>query len=266
LSSLVLRTTDRGVAHLRLNRPEKRNALNDELFEAVVEAVEIVRDDADLAAIVISGVGASFCAGLDFGSHAAFAAEGGAGERPFADPDDPSSTGKRRPGRGQRVVNALRDAQAPVIAAVHGHAIGAGFQITLGADIRLVTADVKLGCAEINFGLTVDMGASQLLPRLIGPDRALDLLLSGRLISGEEAVAWGAATRVATDPIAEALELAHRIAGNSRQAVRENRRLVRLTESTSVADGMKEELRVMSRNIGSPAQVAASNAYLSSRK
>jgi enoyl-CoA hydratase/carnithine racemase len=264
VSAVIRQDADR-VAHIWLNRPEKRNALNDEMFEQLVAEAESLRDDEDVTAVVLSGRGASFCAGLDFSVHADFAAEADAGQRPFADPDNPSSDGKRRPGRGQRVVRALRDAPAVVIAAIHGHAIGGGLQLALGADIRLVTPDARLGLAEINFGLTADMGATQLLPRLVGSDRALELLTTGVLISGEEAAAWGLATRVCGDPRAEAVELAARIAAMSPSAVRATKRLVRLSDSVPVADGMHEELRVMSRNIGSPEQTAATHAYFARR-
>jgi enoyl-CoA hydratase/carnithine racemase len=123
-----------------------------------------------------------------------------------------------------------------------------------------------LGCAEIDFGMTVDMGASQLLPRLIGADRTMDLLLSGRKITGAEAVQWGLATRLSDDPITEAIELARAIAQRSHHAVSETKRLVRLAGSATVKDGMAQELLVMANNIGSPAQVAAVKRYFAARK
>lgn len=158
MSTVKQDVSDR-VLHISLNRPDKRNAINDEMFDGLVEAAEAARMNTDVAAVVVSGIGKSFCAGLDFAVHRTFADEGAAGQRPYADPDDPTSAG-RTAGRGQRIVRAFRDATVPVIAALHGHAIGGGLQITLGADIRIVTADVQLGWAEIDFGMTVDMGAS----------------------------------------------------------------------------------------------------------
>lgn len=264
MSTVEQDVTD-GLLHITLNRPDKRNAVDEDMFNELVAVAEAARGNPDLAAIVISGAGKSFCAGLDFSVHQTFAGEGAAGQRPYADPGDPISTG-RRPGRGQRIVRAFREARVPVIAAIHGHAIGAGLQITLGADIRIVTPDVQLGCAEIDFGMTVDMGASQLLPRLIGADRTMDLLLSGRKITGAEAVQWGLATRVSDDPIGAALELARSILQRSHHAVTETKRLVRLAETASVKDGMAQELLVMANNIGSPAQVDAVQRYFAARK
>lgn len=262
--STIRQEIDAGVLHIQLNRPDKRNAIDDEMFDDLGAVAEAARDNADLVAIVLSGVGKSFCAGLDFAVHQAFAGEGAAGQRPFADPDDPNSSG-RTPGRGQRIVRALRDAPAPVIAALHGHAIGGGLQITLGADIRIVTPDIQMGCAEIDFGMTVDMGASQLLPRLIGTDRTMDLLMTGRRISGELAATWGLATRLSNDPITDALELARGIANRNSHAITETKRLVRFADTGTVEDGMHEELAVMANNIGSPAQVAAVERYFQAR-
>lgn len=262
---VVNQETNSGVLHIQLNRPDKRNALNDQMFDELAAAAEEARDNPELSAIVVSGAGRSFCAGLDFTAHKAFAAEGATGQRPFADPNDPTSTGQRQPGRGQRIVRAFRDSPAPVIAAIHGHAIGGGLQLALGADIRIVTADALLGCAEIDFGMTVDMGGSQLLPRLIGADRTLDLLVSGRRITGALAASWGLATRLSDDPLSEAFQLAREIAERNRQAIVASKRLVRLTEHISAEEGMREELSVMSANIGSAAQVRAVQEYFARR-
>jgi enoyl-CoA hydratase/carnithine racemase len=254
------------VLYLELNRPDKRNALNDDMFDELVAATESARDDSTVAAVVLSGSGKSFCAGLDFSVHQQLADEGATGKRPFADPDDAAATGGRRPGRGQRIVRALRDCPAPVIAAMHGHAIGGGLQMALGADIRIATSDMLLGCGEIDFGMTLDMGGSQLLPRLIGTDRAMDLMLSGRRITGAQAYEWGLVTRVSSDPVAEAVELAKAIAKRNRNAIHQTKRLVRLSAIASVEDGMKAELSVMAENIGCPAQVKAAHEFLASRR
>jgi enoyl-CoA hydratase/carnithine racemase len=253
-----------GVLHIELNRPDKRNALNDEMFDELLAAAEGARDNTALAAVLVSGTGQSFCAGLDFTVHKQLADEGADGKRPFADPNDQTATG-RRPGRGQRIVRAFRDCPAPVIAAMHGHAIGGGLQLALGADIRIATVDMLLGCGEIDFGMTLDMGGSQLLPRLIGQDRAMDLMLSGRRITGAEALEWGLVTRVSSDPVGEAAELAEGFAARNRTAITQTKRLVRLSETATVEDGMRAELSVMAANIGSPGQVQAAHEYLANR-
>ncbi|MFI5427234.1 enoyl-CoA hydratase-related protein [Aeromicrobium sp. UC242_57] len=263
--SPVISTVEAGVAHVRLNRPDKRNAIDDETFDLLATALESCRDDSELLAVVLSGEGASFCAGMDFSMHTSFADEADEGERPFADPDSPESEGKRVPGRGQRIVRAMRDSPVPVIVAVHGHAIGAGLQLALGADIRIAAPNALLGQREIDFGLTVDMGASQLLPRLVGPDRAFDLITTGRLVTGTEAMTIGLVTRLDDDPIEASLQVARNIAERNPHAIKESKRLVRLAETASVTDGMHEEPPVMSSNIGSSLQVEATRRYFAAR-
>jgi len=254
------------VLHIQLNRPEKRNALNDQMFDELSAVAEEARADTTLGAVVVSGAGRSFCAGLDFETHRAVADEGAAGERPYADPNDPTSRGRRVPGRGQRIVRALRNNPVPVIAALHGHAIGGGLQIALGADIRIATDDVVLCAAEIEFGMTLDMGGTQLLPRLIGSDQALALITTGVRVSGVQASALGLVTRLSEEPVVAALALAEVIAGRSPNAVRQTKRLVRLSESATLEAGMVEELSVMAANIGSADQVKAAQQYLGTTK
>lgn len=263
--TVVRQERNNGLLHIQLNRPEKRNAIDDAMFEELGDAAEAARDDPDLAAVVLTGAGASFCAGLDFSVHRTLAEEGAAGQRPYADPADATSKGLRRPGRGQRIVRALRDCRVPVIVAVQGHAIGGGLQLALAADIRIVAPEAVLASAEIEFGMTVDMGGSALLPRLIGHDRTMDLLLTAQRITGRQAEQWGLATRLDEDPITQAHSLAELIASRSRRAVLETKRLCRLAETVSVADGMREELSVMAANIGSPEQVQAASDYFAAR-
>ncbi|SNQ46257.1 conserved hypothetical protein [Frankia canadensis] len=253
------------IADVRLNRPEKRNAINDAMFDELLAVATRLAGDASVRAVVLSGVGHGFCAGLDFDQFRAFAAEGEAGEKPFADPGDPAAGGRRIPGRGQRIVSALRAADVPVVAAVHGAAIGGGLQLTLGADLRFVTADAKLGLREIEFGITPDMGGTQLLPRLVGSDVAMDLILSGRLLSGTEAVAAGLATRVCADPRAEAFAFARMVAGRNPLAVRGVTSLLRTSLTATVEEGMAAELRVMAANIGTPDQAEATRVYFERR-
>lgn len=253
-----------GIADLRLNRPEKLNALNDELFAELLAAVEGLHGDPALRAVVLSGSGQAFCAGLDLSLFASFAAEADAGRRPIADAGDPGS-GERAGGRGQAVVRSLLTMPVPVIAAVTGPAIGGGLQIALGADLRFVRPDAKLAMREITFGITPDMGGTQLLPRLVGYERAMDLVVTGRFISGQDAFAMGLASRVCEDPLAEALEVARQVAGNSPTAVRLSKELLRRSTSVPLDDGLAAELQVLAHNMGSPNQVEAVHAFFEKR-
>ena len=141
---------------------------------------------------------------------------------------------------------------APVIAAVHGVALGGGFQIALGADIRIVAPDVKMSVLEVRWGLIPDMTGTQLLPKVVGLDVAKELTFTGRMIDGHEAVRLGVATRVSETPLVDALALAREIASKSPQAVRGAKALLNMAGDVSLADGFKAEERTIRSLIGTP--------------
>ena len=141
-----------------------------------------------------------------------------------------SATFPDRDGRitnaGQQAAYVWTEMPAPVIAAIHGPALGAGFQIALAADIRFIAPDAKMSVLEIRWGLVPDMTGTQMLPRLVGLDVAKELAFTGRMVSGEEAVELGLATHLADDPRAAALDLAREIASKNPHAVRGVKQLV----------------------------------------
>ena len=153
----------------------------------------------------------------------------------------------------------------PVIAAVHGVAFGAGFQLALGADIRLVAPDARMAILEIKWGLIPDMGAYVLLSGLIRDDLARELTYTGRIFSGEEAVALGLAARTSADPYAEALTLAREIAGKSPDAIRAAKRLFEGARTWDRAHTLREETREQVALIGSANQKEAIMANLEKR-
>ncbi|WP_448628593.1 crotonase/enoyl-CoA hydratase family protein [Geodermatophilus sp. URMC 64] len=239
-----------GVAVVRLDRPEKLNALDPAMFEALVAVgTELIERD-DVGAVVLTGAGRAFCAGLDFGSFAAMA-EGGAGRVVVPRP----ALGAAR-ALGQQAVHVWSLVPAPVVAAVHGFAFGGGLQIALGADIRIVAPDAQLSVMEIQWGLVPDMCGTQLLPELVGRDVAKELALTGRRVTGSDAVRLGLATREAADPLAEALALATEIAGHSRSATRSVKRLVDLAGRVDLAEGLQAEQDAIGALIGSEEQAA----------
>jgi enoyl-CoA hydratase/carnithine racemase len=263
MTDLVTCEMDEGVADLALNRPEKLNALSDELFVELHDAVTQLAGDPALRAVVLSGNGRGFCAGLDLSTFQRFAAQSEAGESPMAPPEPGSNS--RGPGRGQGIVRTLLGLPVPVIAAIQGPAVGGGLQIALGADLRFVRPDAKLALREITFGITPDMGGTQLLPRMIGYERALDLIVTGRFVTGEEAVAIGLASRVCEDPKADALAFAAEIAAKSPTAVRLCKELVGMSRTDPLSAGLAAEVRVLASNLGSPNQVEAVHAYFEKR-
>jgi enoyl-CoA hydratase/carnithine racemase len=256
----VLCTIENGVADVRLDRPDKLNALDDAMFTALAETGAALRCSPGLRAVVISGSGRSFCAGLDRSAFAAMA-EGRTWRPAAAAPTDRDGLS-----RGQRAVIVWHTLPVPVIAAIRGHALGGGLQLALGADIRLVAPDAVLSVMEIRWGLTPDMAGTQLLPRLVGPDVAAELTWTGRTVGAEEAVRIGLATRLADDPLAAAHELAASIAARNPDAVRTAKSLIDAAYTGSMADGLAAERQALSTIMGSPNQREAAAATLERRE
>jgi enoyl-CoA hydratase/carnithine racemase len=258
MSDRVVYTLEDGVADVRLNRAEKMNALDPAMFAALVDVGEELKADNRVRAVVLSGEGRSFCAGLDFGSFQAMAGKGsldGAG----------GLKGGRITAPGQQAVYVWAEMPAPVIAAVHGHALGGGFQLAIGADLRIVHPEAQLSVLEIRWGLIPDMTGTQLLPRLVGLDVAKELTFTGRMVSGTEAHELGLATRVSETPREDALALAYEIAAKSPDATRGAKELLEMAGRVSLEEGFAAEQRVIRSLIGSPNQVEAVTAYFEKR-
>jgi len=262
MAERVTCTIEGGVADVRLARPEKMNALDAAMFHALVETGERLKEDRSVRAVVLSGEGRAFCAGLDMGSFQAMADSGPRA----AEGDLTARRSDRITNVGQQAAYVWFEMPAPVIAAVHGVAFGGGLQIAVGADIRIVTADAKLSVMEARWGLNPDMTGTQLLPRLVGLDVAKELTFTARIVSGTEAVALGLATRVADDPRAEALRLAREIAGKNPHAIRGSKKLLNLAGTVSLAEGFKAEEATIRSLIGSPNQVEAVMANMQKRE
>ncbi|MDZ4375199.1 MAG: crotonase/enoyl-CoA hydratase family protein [Phenylobacterium sp.] len=254
-----------GVADVRLVRADKMNALDNAMFDALIQAGERLKGEAAVRAVVLSGEGRAFCAGLDTSNFGAMAS----GERQGGDGTAGALvTPNRTPGgsnRAQHAVMVWREIPVPVIAAVHGVAYGGGFQLALGPDMRFVTPDVKLSVFEIRWGLVPDMAGLALMRHLVRDDIARDLTFSGRIFNGEEAVRIGMATRVMADPRAEALAFAKEVAGRNPHAVRAAKRLLNLAPDGDQREILMEESREQTALIGSPNQVEAVRANMEKR-
>ncbi len=261
-SGRVILRVEAGVADVRLNRPEKLNALDVGLLEALVAASDALAEDASVRAVVLSGEGRAFCTGLDVSSLLAMASDPG-------EVDVRRALGARLPGRvtnlAQEAADGWRRLPVPTIAAVHGVALGGGLQIALGADLRVVAPGARLSVLEIRWGLVPDMTGTWALPRLVGVDAAKELTWTGRIVEGEEAVRIGLATRMADDPRAAALDLARQLAASSPQAVRAAKALLDASLLAAPADQYRAESEAMSSIIGSPNQAEAVRAHLEER-
>jgi enoyl-CoA hydratase/carnithine racemase len=249
-----------GIADVRLNRADKMNALDPAMFKAIADTAARLQQDPGLRAVVLSGEGRAFCAGLDVERITALTR--GESLLPFAD------LTKRTHGIAnfvQHIVWVWREMAVPVIAAVHGVAFGGGFQLALGADLRYVAPGTRLGLVESKWGLVPDMAGTQLMRSLAREDVVRELTYTGRIFSAEDALAYGFATRVVANPRNEALATAREIAGRSPDAIRAAKRLLNQAVGFGALSALATETDEQRALIGSPNQVEAVRANLDNR-
>jgi enoyl-CoA hydratase/carnithine racemase len=238
------------------------NALDPAMFEALAAAGERLKTEPGLRAVVLSGEGRAFCAGLDFASFQVMV--GGEAS------DDTFNAGRMSDSGlthlAQQVSWVWQEIPVPVIAAVHGAALGGGAQLALGADIRIVAPDMKFSILEIKWGIVPDMTGTFRLAQLVRPDIAMELATTGRVLNGIEAEQMGLATRVTASPLDDALAMARDIASKSPHAVRGVKELLRAAYGgADAAAQFAHERRVVRTLIGSANQVEAVTAGFEQR-
>jgi enoyl-CoA hydratase/carnithine racemase len=259
MTDLVIISIDNHVADVRLNRPENYNALNQEMIATIGQAVIALSKNNTVRAVVLSGEGKGFCAGLDIACFQQMEG-GGFGESELTD-----RMGGNDVNPAQFIAYGWKQLPVPVIAAVHGVAYGGGCQMALGADIRLASPDAKFSMMEMKWGLIPDMSGSQTLRDLVRIDVAKELVYTGRIISGEEAATLGLVTRVCEAPREEALKLAEEIAGKNPHAVRSAKKLYNQCWHGDEAKGLLMESQLEEKLIGSPNQIEAVKAHFMKR-
>lgn len=246
------------VARVTMTRGDKMNALDVDMVESLIAAGEALIGNDDVRAVVLSGEGPAFCAGLDVANFGRFASQ---------DPEAlimPRTHGLSN--AFQRVSLVWRDVPVPVIAALHGVTFGGGLQIALGADIRIAHPDTKLSVMEMKWGLVPDMGGMVVLPKLLRADVLRKLTYTADQVGADEAQAIGLVTELADDPKAAALALAEKIAGKSPSAMRAAKRLIAVAESGAPeADVLLEESREQAGLIGKPHQMEVIAANMQKR-
>lgn len=251
-------TVTDGVAAVRLARGARMNAIDPAMIEALIAAGDRLAADPAVRAVVLSGDGRAFCAGLDVDVIAALVSEDGAAAALFA----PSGHGAAN--RLQQAVLTWRRLPTPVIAAVHGVAYGGGFQLMLGADIRYAAPGTQFSVMEIKWGLVPDMAGLPLMAELARADIIRELTYSGRLFDADSAAAYGFVTKVTADPQAAAEETARAIAAKNPDAVRAAKRLL----AAGIPDldaRLAAEAREQRALVGSPNQLEAVRANLEKR-
>jgi enoyl-CoA hydratase/carnithine racemase len=278
MSDRVTVQIDDGVADVRLNRPDKLNALDGDMFVGLVDTAARLAKDTSVRAVVLSGEGRAFSAGLDFSGFMAMAGgrvtvDGGGPAATAPQPEGQAGGGSDGIGRtdgrithlAQQAAHGWSEVPVPVIAAVWGHCLGGGLQIALGADLRIVHPEAKLSVLEIRWGLSPDMTGTATLPRLVGPDVAKELTWTGRTVSGDEAARLGLAIRTSDSPLDDALALAREIAGKSPHAIRGIKRLIDQSGTVPLARQYADERHVIGSLIGTPNQVESVAAFFEKR-
>ena len=212
-SPLRVAEIESGIDQLTLNRPERLNALNLELVDALHGELERIDSDRDCRAVLLTGTGRGFCAGLDLG---------GFGELPGTKGTSALEKSMSVQQHIAALITRLRGLRQPVIAAINGAAAGGGLALALASDLRVASRASKYGTAFIKLGISgCDVGVSWLLPRLIGASRAWELMLTGRVFPAEEAQEMGLLTRLVDEDalLPTALDIAQQIAANDPYAV-----------------------------------------------
>jgi len=265
---LVTIEIDGGIADVRLNRQEKYNALSPAMFRAIIGAGEKLLEAKDVRAVVLSGNGRGFCAGLDMESFAGMADPG--------EPDDEAGRasevteplferGDAPENFAQRPALVWKQLPMPVITAVHGVAYGGGAQIALGGDIRIAAPDAKISIKEIKWGLIPDMSITQTLRDIVPLDVAKELTFTGSVLSGNDAKELGLVTHVDANPLERAMSLAKEIADKSPDAIRAGKQLLETAWRADARTGLELEASLQGQLIGSPNQVEAITANFEKR-
>ena len=248
-----------GIADVRLDRADKRNALDPAMFDAIARAGKDLVSNKEIRAVVLSGSGASFCAGLDFASFQSMADGGSSSSETKSNSGE--NAGAMQPGAithlAQQICWVWQEVPVPVIAAIQGHALGGGMQLALGADIRIAHPDTQFAMREVHWGLIPDMTGTLMLSRLVRDDVAKDLVFSARVISGTEAHQLGVVTRLTDSPLEVAMQIASEIAQRSPDAVRGAKALINRLSNAGAAEHFAEERKIIYSLIGKPNQVEA---------
>ena len=256
-----------GIADVKMNRADKRNALDNAMFTSLCAAGEYLKTLDGLRVVVLSGDGASFCAGLDFSSFAQMAEAGPRTDSNESKPD--VNAGAMVAGRithmAQQGCWVWQEVPVPVIAAVHGHALGGGIQIALGCDIRIVHPETQLSVREVHWGLIPDMTGTLMLSRLVRPDIVKNLVFTARIFSGHEAHEMGIATQLSHEVHADAMTMAREIAGRSPEAVRGAKKLINRLANSGAAEQFAAERATIGQLIGTANQAEAVMSHFEKR-
>ncbi len=253
------------IAHAHFIRGDKMNALDNDMMDALIECAERISADNSVRVVVLSGEGRAFCAGLDMGNFAKMAEGGDAGVTEGKQRQKLAERTHGLANRPQKVAFAWRELDVPVIAAAQGFALGGGFQLYMGADIRYAAPGTKFSIMESRWGLVPDMGTTHVMTRVAREDIVKELAFTARIFEADEAYEHGFLTRITENPIEAALETAAAIAARNPDAIRGTKRLFNEPADRFVADTLMLESVLQDDIIGYPNQIEAVKAELEGR-
>lgn len=257
MSDTVTLSVDGHIAQVTLNRPDKHNAVNLEMFDALGNVAQQLAGNESLRAVVLHGAGPNFCAGIDI---EIFRRDELVIDAQSMAPVEPSPAN-----RFQRAAYAWRELPVPVICAITGVAFGAGLQIALGADLRYASADASLSIMEIKWGLIPDMAISTTMRGLLPVDRVKELAWSGRVVDADEALQLGLVTAIHDDPLAAAMHYANSICAKSPDAIQSMKRLCNSAWQMSESEALRLEAELQLGVLGEENQLEAVMANVEKR-
>ena len=257
MSERVTITIEDHVAEVTLARPEKYNALDHAMFEAITAAGNALAKDTSVRAVVLCGAGENFCAGIDITN--------------FAGGDNPTSVERMQPIAGtpanyfQSPAYVWKALPVPVIAALQGVVFGGGLQIAMGADVRYASPGAQFSIMEIKWGLIPDMGITTTLRDVVPLDKIKGLTYSGAIIDASDAERFGLVTHLADDPLDAARKLARQIASKSPDAIRAGKALLNEAWGLPADQSLRLEAKLQMGLIGKPNQLEAAAASMEKR-
>ena len=254
MSQRVTISVENHIADVRFKRPEKMNALDPEQIDAIIAATDELAQMKDVRAVVLSGNGKGFCAGLDMSSFTSSGTTASLTERSYGNAN-----------KYQHVVLQWRRLPAPVIVAIHGACVGGGLQFASAGDVRIATPDAKLSIMEMRWGLIPDMGSYSTWRSFVRDDILRELTYTNRIFSGEEGKELGFVSHLSDDPHARAMELAAEIAGKNPDAIKAAKRLMNKLPDMNEDEILMMESVEQDKVGGAPNQKEAVMAYLQKR-
>ncbi|OOV88137.1 crotonase/enoyl-CoA hydratase family protein [Oceanospirillum linum] len=250
------------IAIVRLNRPEKMNALDMQTFNEILQIQQEIASDPKIRAVVLTATGDNFCAGLDIQG---VMTDPNAVETLLSQPEDYQLASAKALGNYvQQVVVGWQQLKVPVIAALNGYVFGGGLQIALGADFRIAHPESQLSVMEIRWGIIPDMGISVVAPSVIARDQLKLMAMTGDRVSGEKALQLGLVTETEDNPEEKARELANTLSLRNPQAVQGIKHLFN-TDNLSPSESLALEEKLQRGILFSPNQIEAVQANLQKR-